>query len=84
MCCTFGDTVDVEWWYTHELPLREAIGTAAAVSPPSRTISREGMVEEVRHATVEALEAAGDLPAARQSSKRCASTSGATLPWNTS
>lgn len=25
MCCTFGDTADVEWWYTHELPLEVAI-----------------------------------------------------------
>lgn len=35
MCCTFGDTADVEWWYTHNLPLVTAIGqdgtlTAAA------------------------------------------------------
>ncbi|MCB9139959.1 MAG: valine--tRNA ligase [Caldilineaceae bacterium] len=21
MCCTFGDTTDVEWWYTYKLPL---------------------------------------------------------------
>ncbi len=26
MCCTFGDTDDVNWWYTHKLPLIEAIG----------------------------------------------------------
>jgi valyl-tRNA synthetase len=26
MCCTFGDTADVEWWHTHELPLRVIIG----------------------------------------------------------
>ena len=26
MCCTFGDTVDVEWWYIHHLPLFNAIG----------------------------------------------------------
>ena len=25
MCCTFGDTADVEWWRTHDLPLVEAI-----------------------------------------------------------
>jgi valyl-tRNA synthetase len=25
MCCTFGDKVDIEWWYRHELPLRIAI-----------------------------------------------------------
>ncbi len=26
MCCTFGDTADVEWWYTHDLPLQVTIG----------------------------------------------------------
>ncbi|HLI68389.1 MAG TPA: valine--tRNA ligase [Ktedonobacteraceae bacterium] len=26
MCCTFGDVTDVEWWYTHTLPLEMIIG----------------------------------------------------------
>ncbi|HLG63880.1 MAG TPA: valine--tRNA ligase [Ktedonosporobacter sp.] len=26
MCCTFGDSTDVYWWRTHQLPLRTAIG----------------------------------------------------------
>ncbi|MEO7019121.1 MAG: valine--tRNA ligase [Ktedonobacteraceae bacterium] len=26
MCCTFGDVTDVEWWYTHKLPLNIIIG----------------------------------------------------------
>jgi valyl-tRNA synthetase len=26
MCCTFGDSTDVEWWYTHNLPLKMLIG----------------------------------------------------------
>jgi valyl-tRNA synthetase len=26
MCCTFGDSTDVRWWRTHDLPLRSAIG----------------------------------------------------------
>ncbi|HEY0757046.1 MAG TPA: valine--tRNA ligase [Ktedonobacteraceae bacterium] len=25
MCCTFGDVTDVEWWYTHKLPLKQII-----------------------------------------------------------
>lgn len=25
ICCTFGDQTDVSWWYTHHLPLIEAI-----------------------------------------------------------
>jgi valyl-tRNA synthetase len=26
MCCTFGDVTDVEWWYTHKLPLKIILG----------------------------------------------------------
>ena len=26
MCCTFGDTTDIEWWRRYSLPLVEAIG----------------------------------------------------------
>jgi valyl-tRNA synthetase len=26
MCCTFGDTTDIEWWRTHNLPLRTILG----------------------------------------------------------
>ncbi|MEJ2598038.1 MAG: valine--tRNA ligase [Anaerolineales bacterium] len=26
MCCTFGDSTDVTWWYTHQLPLVESLG----------------------------------------------------------
>jgi valyl-tRNA synthetase len=26
MCCTLGDVTDVEWWYTHKLPLKIIIG----------------------------------------------------------
>jgi valyl-tRNA synthetase len=26
MCCTFGDSTDVHWWRTHQLPLLQAIG----------------------------------------------------------
>jgi valyl-tRNA synthetase len=25
MCCTFGDTTDISWWYTHGLPVIQAI-----------------------------------------------------------
>ncbi len=26
MCCTFGDLTDIEWWKTHNLPLRDIVG----------------------------------------------------------
>lgn len=25
MCCTFGDTTDIEWWHKYNLPLKEAL-----------------------------------------------------------
>ncbi len=33
MCCTFGDTTDVAWWYTHKLPLVEAIDRSGKMTP---------------------------------------------------
>ncbi|MGC9395210.1 MAG: valine--tRNA ligase [Anaerolineae bacterium] len=32
MCCTFGDTADVAWWYTHNLPLRVALDRAGRMT----------------------------------------------------
>lgn len=32
MCCTFGDTADVAWWYKHTLPLRVAIDRAGRMT----------------------------------------------------
>lgn len=37
MCCTFGDSTDVRWWRTHQLPLRAAIsrnGRMTALAGP--------------------------------------------------
>ncbi len=28
MCCTFGDTTDIAWWYSHALPMIQAIDRA--------------------------------------------------------
>ncbi len=32
MCCTFGDSTDVRWWRTHDLPLLKAIGRAGRMT----------------------------------------------------
>ena len=32
MCCTFGDVMDVRWWYRHALPLRIAIARDGRMS----------------------------------------------------
>ncbi len=58
MCCTFGDTTDVEWWRTYQLPLKEAIdrqGRMTELAGPFAGLT----VTQARTATVEALRAAG-------------------------
>jgi valyl-tRNA synthetase len=32
MCCTFGDSTDVSWWYTYHLPLIESIDQAGRLT----------------------------------------------------
>jgi valyl-tRNA synthetase len=60
MCCTFGDTVDVEWWLTHDLPLREAIdrhGHLTALAGELAGLS----IPQARRAIVQTLEERGLL-----------------------
>jgi valyl-tRNA synthetase len=60
MCCTFGDTVDVEWWLTHDLPLREALdrrGRLTAIAGLFAGLS----VSAARAAVIERLESDGLL-----------------------
>ena len=68
MCCTFGDTIDIEWWRAHHLPLKIVIGrdgrlTEAAGDPStSLRASLAGLtVIEARRRIVEALDAQGLL-----------------------
>lgn len=35
MCCTFGDTADVAWWHTHQLPLIEVISRDGQLLAPA-------------------------------------------------
>ncbi|MCL4263854.1 MAG: valine--tRNA ligase [Anaerolineae bacterium] len=55
MCCTFGDTTDVAWQKTHQLPIIEAIGrdgrlTAAAHPYTGLTVTeaRQAIMETLR------------------------------------
>jgi len=32
MCCTFGDATDVAWWFTHKLPLMQAIDASGCLT----------------------------------------------------
>ena len=42
MCCTFGDQADMGWWYTHNLPLVEAIDRSGRMTAACGPL--EGMV----------------------------------------
>ncbi|NKB66894.1 MAG: valine--tRNA ligase [Candidatus Latescibacteria bacterium] len=58
MCCTFGDTADVEWWRLHDLPLREIIDARGRLQQGPGAGCE---VEAARSLMVEALAAAGKL-----------------------
>jgi valyl-tRNA synthetase len=60
MCCTFGDTTDVEWWRTHSLPLRVIIGRDGRLTADAGDFAGLPM-GEARRRIVAALEAQGFL-----------------------
>jgi len=58
MCCTFGDSTDVAWWYQHKLPLIQAItrqGLMAAVAGAYAGLQ----IVEARQQIIQELEQAG-------------------------
>lgn len=60
MCCTFGDTMDIEWWYTYDLPLREAIGRGGRMLTLAGPFA--GLpVAQARSEIIRALDAEGKL-----------------------
>jgi valyl-tRNA synthetase len=60
MCCTFGDSTDVTWWYTHHLPLVEALGKDGKMTGVAAEFA--GLpVEKARQAIKARLEAEGLL-----------------------
>jgi valyl-tRNA synthetase len=60
MCCTFGDTADVTWWYTHELPLRVAVDRAGRMTELAAEFA-DLPVDIARRHIVAALKAGGLL-----------------------
>ncbi|MCA9985775.1 MAG: class I tRNA ligase family protein, partial [Anaerolineales bacterium] len=60
MCCTFGDSTDLAWWRTHELPLIEAIGRDGRMTAAAGDLAGL-MVPEARGRIKERLAAAGLL-----------------------
>jgi valyl-tRNA synthetase len=60
MCCTFGDTADVEWWYTYNLPLKVVIGRDGRLTEAAGAFA--GLpTSEARRQIVRALEERGLL-----------------------
>ena len=60
MCCTFGDVTDIEWWYTHHLPLRMILGRDGRLNASAGAYA--GLtVTDARRQIVAALEAQGLL-----------------------
>jgi len=60
MCCTFGDTIDVEWWYTHHLPLFAVIGKDGRLTAEAGEYA--GLTtRQARHAIIKTLEEQGFL-----------------------
>jgi valyl-tRNA synthetase len=58
MCCTFGDVTDIDWWYTHHLPLRVIIGRDGRLNEAAGEYA--GLAApEARHRIAAALEARG-------------------------
>jgi valyl-tRNA synthetase len=60
MCCTFGDATDVQWWYTHHLPLVEAIGRDGRMTAAAREFA--GLeTGQARRQIIQALDECGLL-----------------------
>jgi valyl-tRNA synthetase len=60
MCCTFGDVTDVEWWYTHTLPLKMLIGRDGRMTEAAGSLAGLS-IKAARQRIVAELEAPGLL-----------------------
>mgnify|MGYP001255534735 CR=1 FL=1 len=60
MCCTFGDSTDVRWWRTHELPLLAVIGRDGKMTGLAGAYA--GLtVKEARQRILNILAASGNI-----------------------
>jgi valyl-tRNA synthetase len=60
MCCTFCDVTDVEWWYTHKLPLKIVMGRDGRMTDAAGDLAGLS-TKEARRRIVEELDAHGRL-----------------------
>jgi valyl-tRNA synthetase len=61
MCCTFGDSTDLDWWRAHELPLRAIIGRDGRLTDAAGTDLAGLTIAEARARVVEQLEESGKV-----------------------
>jgi valyl-tRNA synthetase len=59
MCCTFGDTTDIEWWRDHELPTRVILDRYGRLTGMNGLGSAEWPSEDLAAARAVAAELAG-------------------------
>ncbi len=60
MCCTFGDKVDIEWWYRHGLPLNTTIDREGRMGEVAGEFAGLSLLE-ARHQILENMEKEGML-----------------------
>ena len=60
MCCTFGDTADVAWWYRYKLPLIEAINRDGRMTAAAGDFAHLPLAE-ARRQIVDTLDEEGHL-----------------------
>ncbi|HEY7358108.1 MAG TPA: valine--tRNA ligase [Ktedonobacterales bacterium] len=60
MCCTFGDVTDIDWWYTHHLPLKIIIDRDGRLNAAAGEYAGLATAE-ARRQMAAALEAGGLL-----------------------
>lgn len=64
MCCTFGDTTDIEWYMEYNLPLKQALTKDGRMTSLAR--GYEGLdIKEARRRVIEDLKEEGSLVRAR-------------------
>jgi valyl-tRNA synthetase len=58
MCCTFGDTADIEWWRKHDLPLKMIVDQTGRMTDAAGEF-RGVSIEEARRWMIDVLEESG-------------------------
>lgn len=68
MCCTFGDAIDVQWWYVYQLPLKMMLERDGRLNEEAGVYSGLS-IQAARTRVVEHLDAAGLLLGREQTTR---------------